>query len=50
LVGCTIPVAALLTYPWPTLIAMDILYLIGIAAAWRAARHDREHEDGRNGT
>lgn len=50
LVGCTIPVAALLTYPWLTLIAMDILYLVGVAAAWRAARRDREHEDGRHGT
>lgn len=50
LVGCMIPVAALLTYPWLTLIAVDILYLIGIAAAWRSARRDRKNEDSHHGT
>lgn len=40
LVGCMIPVAALLTYPWLTLIAVDVLYLLGLVAAWRSARRD----------
>lgn len=40
LVGCMIPVAGLLTYPWLTLIVMDVLYLFGIVAALRVARRD----------
>ena len=50
LVGCMIPVAALFTYPWLTLIAVDILYLIGIAAAWRSARRGRKDEETHHGT
>lgn len=50
LVVCMIPVAGLLTYPWLTLIAMDLLYLAGIAAAWRSARRDSKREEPRDGT
>jgi CDP-diacylglycerol---serine O-phosphatidyltransferase len=35
LVGSVAVVAALLTYPWVTLLLLDLVYLVGIIIAWR---------------
>jgi CDP-diacylglycerol--serine O-phosphatidyltransferase len=37
-VGFAALMAALLTYPWATLVAIDLAYLVGLVWAWRQAR------------
>ncbi|MBV1867803.1 MAG: CDP-diacylglycerol--serine O-phosphatidyltransferase, partial [Marinosulfonomonas sp.] len=37
-VGFVIIVAALLTYPWATLVAFDLVYVAGVLWAWRSGK------------
>ena len=37
-VGFVIIVAALLTYPWATLVAFDLVYVAGVFWAWRSGK------------
>lgn len=37
-VGFVIIVAALLTYPWATLVAFDLIYVVGVLWAWRSKK------------
>lgn len=38
LVGFVIFMSALLTYPWTTLVIVDLVYLVGIIWSWRASK------------
>ena len=38
LIGFVAVIAALLSYPWATLVALDLAYFAGIFWSWRAAR------------
>jgi CDP-diacylglycerol--serine O-phosphatidyltransferase len=42
-VGFVIVISALLTYPWITLIVVDLVYLVGIIWAWRASKKPDKH-------
>lgn len=41
LVGFVAVVAALLTYPWTTLVILDLAYLTSLVVSWRAVRRSR---------
>lgn len=38
LIGFVVVISALLTYPWITLVVVDLVYLIGIFWSWRASK------------
>ncbi len=42
-VGFVIVISALLTYPWITLIVVDLVYLVGIIWTWRASKKPDKH-------
>ena len=43
LVGFVVVISALLTYPWITLVVVDLVYLAGIIWAWRASKKPEKH-------
>ena len=42
-VGFVVVISALLTYPWITLIVVDLVYLAGIIWAWQASKKPEKH-------
>ena len=43
LVGFVVVISALLTYPWITLVVVDLVYLAGIIWAWQASKKPEKH-------
>jgi CDP-diacylglycerol--serine O-phosphatidyltransferase len=42
-VGFVVVISALLTYPWITLVVVDLVYLAGIIWSWRASKKPEKH-------